>query len=335
MDMKTSPLSTLADPSLLKTDALIGGQWVAGECPLRRHRPRHRQQAGRRGQPGAGRRARRHRGRRQGLAGLARQDRQGAPRHPDEVVRAAEPARRRPGPHHDRRAGQAAGRGAWRGDLRRQLPGMVCRGRPPRLRRDHSRHRPQQALPRHQAAHRRVRGHHAVELSDRDDHAQGGAGAGRRLPGDHQAGRTDAAVGAGRGRTGAARRHARGRAEHRHRRQRRVDRDSARCCAPATWCATCRSPAAPRSAASWRRNVRPRSRRSAWNWAATRPSSSSTTPTSTAPSKARWSASTATPARPACAPTGCTCRPACTTPSSRSWPPRARPSRWATASRPA
>jgi succinate-semialdehyde dehydrogenase/glutarate-semialdehyde dehydrogenase len=83
-----------------------------------------------------------------------------------------------------------------------------------------SHHRQQQALPRHQAADRRVRGDHAVELPDRDDHAQGGAGAGRRLPGDHQAGRADAAVGAGRGRTGAARRHARRRAEHPHRRQR-------------------------------------------------------------------------------------------------------------------
>ncbi|HEX5684000.1 MAG TPA: NAD-dependent succinate-semialdehyde dehydrogenase [Ideonella sp.] len=30
MDMKTSPLASLADPSLLKTDALIGGEWVAG-----------------------------------------------------------------------------------------------------------------------------------------------------------------------------------------------------------------------------------------------------------------------------------------------------------------
>jgi succinate-semialdehyde dehydrogenase / glutarate-semialdehyde dehydrogenase len=30
MDMKTSPLSTLNDPTLLKTDALIGGEWVAG-----------------------------------------------------------------------------------------------------------------------------------------------------------------------------------------------------------------------------------------------------------------------------------------------------------------
>ena len=30
MDMKTSPLSLLKDPSLLKTDALINGQWLAG-----------------------------------------------------------------------------------------------------------------------------------------------------------------------------------------------------------------------------------------------------------------------------------------------------------------
>jgi len=30
MDTKTSPLATLADPGLLRTDALIGGEWVAG-----------------------------------------------------------------------------------------------------------------------------------------------------------------------------------------------------------------------------------------------------------------------------------------------------------------
>jgi succinate-semialdehyde dehydrogenase/glutarate-semialdehyde dehydrogenase len=30
MDMKTSPLALLNDPTLLKTDALINGQWVAG-----------------------------------------------------------------------------------------------------------------------------------------------------------------------------------------------------------------------------------------------------------------------------------------------------------------
>jgi succinate-semialdehyde dehydrogenase / glutarate-semialdehyde dehydrogenase len=32
MDMKTAPLSLLNDPSLLKTDALINGQWVAGSA---------------------------------------------------------------------------------------------------------------------------------------------------------------------------------------------------------------------------------------------------------------------------------------------------------------
>ena len=37
MDMKTSPLATLNDPTLLKTDALIGGEGVAG-----RHHPRPR-----------------------------------------------------------------------------------------------------------------------------------------------------------------------------------------------------------------------------------------------------------------------------------------------------
>ena len=35
MDMKTSPLSTLNDPSLLKTDALIGGEWTAGAAGSR------------------------------------------------------------------------------------------------------------------------------------------------------------------------------------------------------------------------------------------------------------------------------------------------------------
>ena len=32
MDTKTSPLAALADPGLLRTDALIGGQWVAGHA---------------------------------------------------------------------------------------------------------------------------------------------------------------------------------------------------------------------------------------------------------------------------------------------------------------
>ncbi len=32
MDTKTSPLASLKDPSLLKTDGLIDGQWVAGSA---------------------------------------------------------------------------------------------------------------------------------------------------------------------------------------------------------------------------------------------------------------------------------------------------------------
>ena len=31
MDTKTSPLATLNDPSLLKTDALINGNWTAAQ----------------------------------------------------------------------------------------------------------------------------------------------------------------------------------------------------------------------------------------------------------------------------------------------------------------
>ena len=30
MDMKTSPLAQLKDPSLLKTDSLVNGQWIRG-----------------------------------------------------------------------------------------------------------------------------------------------------------------------------------------------------------------------------------------------------------------------------------------------------------------
>ncbi len=39
MDMKTSPLALLNDPSLLKTDALINGQWVAGPARFEVHDP--------------------------------------------------------------------------------------------------------------------------------------------------------------------------------------------------------------------------------------------------------------------------------------------------------
>ncbi len=39
MDMKTSPLALLKDPTLLKTDALIDGQWVAGTSRFDVHDP--------------------------------------------------------------------------------------------------------------------------------------------------------------------------------------------------------------------------------------------------------------------------------------------------------
>ena len=39
MDMKTAPLSLLNDPSLLKTDALINGQWVKGARRFDVHDP--------------------------------------------------------------------------------------------------------------------------------------------------------------------------------------------------------------------------------------------------------------------------------------------------------
>ena len=72
---------------------------------------------------------------------------------------------------------------------------------------------------------------------------------------------------------------------------------------------------APRSAPSCWRNARRPSRRPAWSWAATRRSSCSTTRIWTRRWPARWPASTATPARPASAPTASWCRTASTTPS--------------------
>ena len=39
MDMKTSPISLLKDPSLLKTDAFINGQWLAGSARFDVHDP--------------------------------------------------------------------------------------------------------------------------------------------------------------------------------------------------------------------------------------------------------------------------------------------------------
>ena len=81
----------------------------------------------------------------------------------------------------DGRAGQAARRIARRDRLRRVVHRMVRRGRQAHLRRHDPAAPGRQAHRRHQAADRRVRGGHAVEFPQRDDHAQGRPGAGRRL----------------------------------------------------------------------------------------------------------------------------------------------------------
>jgi succinate-semialdehyde dehydrogenase/glutarate-semialdehyde dehydrogenase len=68
--------------------------------------------------------------------------------------------------------------------------------------------------------------------------------------------------------------------------------------------------------------MHPPSRNCRWNWAATRRSSCSTTPTSVRRSRAPSRRNTAMPDRPACAPTACTCRTGSTTGSPRSWSKR-------------
>ena len=97
----------------------------------------------------------------------------------------AQPRRHRA--HHDQRAGQAARRSARRGRLRRRLRRILRRGGQAHLRRDRPDLPRRFAHRRHQAADRRRRRDHAVELSGRDDHPQGRAGARRRLHGGRQA----------------------------------------------------------------------------------------------------------------------------------------------------
>ena len=137
---------------------------------------------------------------------------------------------------------EAKGEVAYRRLVRR----VVRRGGAARLRRRDPDHRQRPAPGRDQAAGRRLRGDHAVELPVVDDHAQGRAGARRRLHRRHQAGRSDAVLGAGAGRARAARRLSARRAQRRHRQA--LPR-SAASCARTRWCASSRSPARPRSAA--------------------------------------------------------------------------------------
>ena len=168
-------------------------------------------------------------------------------------------------------------------------------------------HAARQAHRRHQGADRRRRLHHAVEFSAGDDHAQGRTGDRGGLHRGAEAGVADAVLRAGARRAGGARRRPEGRLQrdHRigHRDRRRADEQSDR--AQAVVHRLHRNRQAADGAVR-----RPRSRSCRSSSAATRRSSSSTMPISTPRSKGRSRRSTATPVRPASAPTGCWCRTA-------------------------
>ena len=220
--------------------------------------------------------------------------------------------RRRPGADHDRRAGQAAGRGQGRGRLRRDRSSSGS----PRRRgaSTATRSRPPQRDKRILVIKQPIGvcgGDHAVELPDRDDHAQGRR---RRWP---PAARWSSS----------------------RRRRRRFSAlalaELAQRAGVPAGCSTCAHRLGqPDRRRAERANplVRKltftgstevgrmlmRAERGhdqealASSSAAMRPSSCSTTPTSTRRSKARSiSASSATPARPASAPTASTCSAAC------------------------
>jgi hypothetical protein len=152
----------------------VGGRRRQGDD--QRRQPRGQLRRGHGAQLRRGGDQARHRGGPQGAARLGEADRPGALEDPAQVVRPHGRQRRRPGadPHH--RAGQAALGGQGRDHVRRFLHRVVRRGSQARLRRcDPEPHRGQ-AHHRDQAAGRRGGCHHAVELPQRDDHAQGRPG---------------------------------------------------------------------------------------------------------------------------------------------------------------
>ena len=190
-------------------------------------------------------------------------------------------------------------------------------------------------IPRPQAGRRR-RPDHPVEFPAADAGLEDRAGAGRRLHGGAEAGRIHAADGHPVCRDLRARRRAEGRRQHPARRPgARVRRSSIM---PASTRSP--SPARPRSARSSARRPPAPARSCRWSSAASRPSSSSRMPISTAPSKAWSTASGSTRARSAAPARGCWCRKASPKPSSprsrRAWPAaRRQPARQEHRHRPA
>ena len=148
---------------------------------------------------------------------------QGARRDPAQVVRADAGQPGRPGSAHDDRAGQAVGGGQGRDRLRGLVHRVVRRGRQAHLRRRDSDRLAGPAAGRDQAAGRRVRCDHAVELSGGDDHAQGRARARCGLHRGRQARDADAVLGVCAGRACRTRGRSEGGAQ-RPDRQRQGDR---------------------------------------------------------------------------------------------------------------
>ena len=127
---------------------------------------------------------------------LGAKDRKGARCDLAQMVQPDDGEPGRPGADHDRRAGQAAGGVARRDRLRRLVHRVLRRRRQAHLWRNDPLALDGLAHGGDQAAGRRHRGDHAVELPQRDDHPQGGPGARGRMRFRLQAGRGNAAVGA-------------------------------------------------------------------------------------------------------------------------------------------
>ena len=130
--------------------------------------------------------------RRAGLPGLAGAHGQGARGRAAPALGPDARAAGGAGTAADERAGQAAGGGAGRDRLRGLVLRVVRRGGEARLRRHDPGAPARQADRRPEGADRRHRRDHALELPRRDDHAQGRAGARRRLHDRDQARRADA-----------------------------------------------------------------------------------------------------------------------------------------------
>ena len=250
MDMKTSPLSLLNDPTLLKTDALIDGQWVKGESRFAVHDPATGAKLAEVANLGVNEAE-------QAIAaanaawpawrGKTAKERSIMLRkwydllmaNQEDLGRIMTAEQGKPFPEAKGEVAYGASFVEWFAEEAKRVNGETL---------------PQFDNNRRLMVIRQPIGVCAAITPWNFPLAmitrKVAPGAGRRLPGGDQAGRTDAADGARRGRTRDPCRHPGGRAEHCSPPMAPTASPSARCCAPATWCATSASPAPPKWAAS-------------------------------------------------------------------------------------